>query len=154
MLTFLASLLFVVAAPFAPQSPGGFGECPNERACDVSARVVHGGSPQSCGVVLSVLGLSIPLWGDDCYPYRSLYPAHQHCHGKRGIGTYCTFEQNVSVLGERCACERISGGSTGFSQWVCRCELIANAGTFSDDQTLPCPIQPRPALPAPNGGSQ
>jgi hypothetical protein len=155
MLTLLASHLFVAAAPLAPQGPVGMGSCPNERACDVPVRVEHRGVPQSCGVVLSVLGLDTPLWGDDCYPYRFVYPAHQQCHGKRGIGTYCTFEQNVSVLGERCHCERTSGGSsTGFSQWVCRCVLIPNAGTVTDDQTLACPHEPKPADATRNGGGQ
>lgn len=153
MLLMMASLLFSMTTPLAPPDVGGTQGCPNERATDVLARVDLQGTPRTCGIVLSVLGLDIPLWGDDCHPFHFLYPAHQQCKGKRSEGTYCAYQQEVAVRGERCACVRRDPSSgSGFNQWVCDCSELANVGTISDDQTLPCRFGPTSAGATAAGG--
>jgi hypothetical protein len=125
-------------APLAPVQTGHVGECPDVRACDVQATITEEGHAVRCGIGIELFGLRLGLGGPECYPRRFRYPAHQECHGKLNIGTYCAYEQNLPVVEERCECSSLALLGTGIALPSCNCTTVGNAGTIEDFGTANC----------------
>lgn len=114
--------------------------CPDQRASQVDARIVHFGDPQRCGVGVVILGLPISIGGARCYPHEVLYPAHQECLGAPSPGTQCVGEDTLTVELRACECQFLSVIGTGLAVPKCSCRAAGNLGTIEDARTVPCHI--------------
>ncbi|MBK7876394.1 MAG: hypothetical protein IPJ77_11670 [Planctomycetes bacterium] len=142
MLVLFSTLFFMPILPL--DAGGGVGPpaCPNERACDVGVKFEEQGTPRTCGVGISLFGFDLSIGGDECYPMRLTYPAHQECHGKRNVGTYCAVEQVQPVSVEHCDCSRAAVLGTGFTLPDCVCTAAGTLGTLTDYKTENCAPPP------------
>ncbi len=121
---------------------GGDGHgCPNQKASEVDARFVEEGTPRKCGLGITLFGLERGIGGEECFPRRFRYPAHQVCNGERSEGHLCVTEDDMDVTEEHCDCSRLAVLGTGLTLPECVCTSV-NGGTIEDFGTKDCAPPP------------
>ncbi|MDP6539704.1 MAG: hypothetical protein QF410_09180, partial [Planctomycetota bacterium] len=112
--------------------------CPNERACNVKARVVEAGTTQNCGFGVIIFGYEISLLGPECPDKKVTYPAHGECHGAPAEGMRCVPAELVPVTYEECDCVTATVLGNGLALPACDCTDGGTIGTLQTYKTEQC----------------
>jgi len=115
------------------------GECADERATNVDARVVDAGHKTRCGIGVSIFGLRLAVLGPVCPDYKLHYPAHGECLGEPAEGMECVPAGTLEVRFEKCTCAQVTLLGTGLLVPDCVCAWQpGNMGFIENFKTKEC----------------